>query len=79
MWFLVMFLLSLIGNAFATAELYNIGQGNAGRAAFWALFNSSFAFLVTYLIVVETQPLLIIPYVAGNVLATWMVLSKRRK
>lgn len=74
-----MFVLSFIGSWIATKEVYWISKVHPARAAFWALLNCGFQFVVLYVIVITAAFYLIIPDCLGNALATYLVLRGRQR
>lgn len=76
---LLMFLIAFVWSWVATTEVYFIARSDPLKATGWAVLNGALSFAMTYLIVLSVSLPLIVPYVAGNALATYIVLARRRR
>lgn len=75
---LLVFLCSFINNFISTREIACISQALPARASLWAGLSSSLYLLITIVIVLDVNRWnLILPYVLGDMLGTWIALRKR--
>jgi hypothetical protein len=79
-WIVIAFVLAALQNYFATLEVYAISKLQASKAALLAFLNSSTAYLIIVILVVESNKLwLVSAGIAGDVLATWYSLKRLKR
>jgi len=73
------FFLSFCQNFIATSEIQCISRDKAMIAAMWAFLNSSVYFLVLVFVILDLHRWnLFVPYVGGDVLATFLAVRRRK-